>query len=189
MEEGEDPDADLYDDDDSDDKEYMPNTFNEKAAAKTASQIMMDKVENKRIEMIWFGGIGDELSENVFHVTLKLDLLDNDCKSTEKMEVNSGLLSIKRLRNRLGELVKLKCRDRFFYNQEFYMQKPTEQMTSMGLGYTGRYQNKFFNKNRFIGVVGREAFHVFDLVQMDFITADVESGYKVNLEREADRNM
>ena len=53
----------------------------------------------------------------------------------------------------------------------------------MGLGYTGRYTSRFFNKNRFIGVVGREAFHVFDLAQMDFIYADEASGYKVNLDK------
>ena len=53
----------------------------------------------------------------------------------------------------------------------------------MGLGYTGRYTSRFFNRNRFIGVVGREAFHVFDLAQMDFIYADEASGYKVNLDK------
>ena len=62
------------------------------------------------------------------------------------------------------------------------MQEPTEIMIKMGLGYTGRYTSRFFDKNRFIGVVGREAFHVFDLAQMDFIYADVESGYKVNID-------
>ena len=55
-------------------------------------------------------------------------------------------------------------------------------MKEMGLGYTVSYRNQFFNKNRFIGVVGREAFHVFDLLQMDFIYADEQSGYKVNIE-------
>ena len=57
-------------------------------------------------------------------------------------------------------------------------------MMEMGLGYTGRYQFKFFNQNRFIGVVGREAFHVFDLAAMKFIYADPESGYKVNIKKE-----
>ena len=55
-------------------------------------------------------------------------------------------------------------------------------MKSMGFGYTGRYTSRFFDKNRFIGVVGREAFHVFDLDQMDFIYADNASGYKVNID-------
>ena len=55
-------------------------------------------------------------------------------------------------------------------------------MVEMGLGYTGRYTNRFFDRNRYIGVVGREAFHVFDLEQMDFIYADKESGYKVNIQ-------
>ena len=53
----------------------------------------------------------------------------------------------------------------------------------MGLGYTGRYTSQFFDRNRFIGVVGREAFHVFDLAKMDFIYADESSGYKVNIEK------
>ena len=56
-------------------------------ALQTASEIMMDKVENRRIEMIWFGGVSEELSDHVFHVTLKLDLLDNDGKSADKIEV------------------------------------------------------------------------------------------------------
>ena len=55
-------------------------------------------------------------------------------------------------------------------------------MTMMGLGYTGRYTSRFFDRNRYIGVVGREAFHVFDLARMDFIDADPASGYKVNID-------
>lgn len=55
-------------------------------------------------------------------------------------------------------------------------------MTEMGLGYSGRY-TQFFDKNRFIGVIGREAFHVFDLEAMDFIYADKQSGYKVNIDQ------
>ena len=57
-------------------------------------------------------------------------------------------------------------------------------MVEMGLGYTGRYTSKFFDKNRYIGVVGREAFHVFDLEQMDFLYADEDSGYKVNIQEQ-----
>lgn len=90
------------------------------------------------------------------------------------------------MRNRAGQAVFLKKPDRFFYNQEFYLREPTKLMIEMGLGYTGRYQSTFFNKNRFIGVVGREAFHVFDLLSMDFIYADSESGYKVNLDWDVD---
>ena len=56
-------------------------------------------------------------------------------------------------------------------------------MKEMGLGYTGRYHSKFFNQNRYIGVVGREAFHVFDLTTMKFIYADPDSGYKVNINK------
>ena len=74
--------------------------------------------------------------------------------------------------------------DRFFYNQEFYLREPTQLMIEMGRGYTGRYTSKFFDRNRYIGVVGREAFHVFDLEQMDFLYADTDSGYEVNIEEE-----
>ena len=56
-------------------------------------------------------------------------------------------------------------------------------MIEMGKGYTGRYTSTFFDRNRYIGVVGREAFHVFDLEQMDFLYADADSGYKVNIDQ------
>ena len=35
-----------------------------------------------------------------------------------------------------------------------------------------------FDKNRFIGVVGNNALHVFDVEQMSFIFADQSLGYK-----------
>ena len=98
--------------------------------------------------------------------------------------VCSGRLTIKKLINRKGKPATLKHHDRFFYNQEFYLPEPSRQMVAMGLGYTGRYQSRFFNRNRFIGVIGREAFHVFDLEQMDFILADKANGYLVNIDRE-----
>ena len=41
---------------------------------------------------------------------------------------------------------------------------------------------KSFDKNRFIGVAGREAFHVFDLEKIDFVSADKGSGYLSCLE-------
>ena len=83
---------------------------------------MMEKVENKRVEMIWFGGISHELSQNVFHVTLTLKYKNHTPnKRIEDLEVESGRLWVKVLHNRRGERVRLKLRDRFFYNQEFYM--------------------------------------------------------------------
>ena len=109
--------------------------------------------------MVWFGGISDHdetCSSSVYGVTLRLDF--NADKS-----IKVGLLTLGKLQNKRGEDATLKCTDRFFYNQEFYLPEPTEQLTSMGLGYTGRYTNRFFNKNRYIGVIGRRAFHVFDL--------------------------
>ena len=38
-------------------------------------------------------------------------------------------------------------------------------------------QGSAFDKNRFIGVAGREAFHVFDLDKMDFVRSDAGQGY------------
>lgn len=86
------------------------------------------------------------------------------------------------MRDKERKLVRLLKKDRFFYNQEFYLREPTPMMIEMGLGYTGRYNLKFFNRNRFIGVMGREAFHVFDLSTMKFIQADPSSGYRVNID-------
>ena len=45
--------------------------------------------------------------------------------------------------------------DRFFYNFPLYLEKPTQIMLENS--------NPVFDKTRFIGVAGREAFHVFDL--------------------------
>ena len=35
-----------------------------------------------------------------------------------------------------------------------------------------------FDKNRFIGVAGRYAFHVFDLDKMSFVLSDGRQGYQ-----------
>ena len=40
------------------------------SAFEDAQTLIQEKVANKRIEMIWFGGIGQELLKDVFHVTL-----------------------------------------------------------------------------------------------------------------------
>ena len=128
--------------------------------------------------MIWFGGVGaGSLNSKAFHVTLNISFAEDDAKTFQ-----SGNLTIRALYNNKGEEVSLKQPDRFFYNQEFYLQKPTQQLIEMGFGYQGKYTMKWFNKNRFIGVVGREAFHVFDLEMMDFIVADPERGYVVNID-------
>ena len=129
--------------------------------------------------MIWFGGVSDRgLSDSAFHVTLKMDYGDDQEK------VKAGKLIIKRLFNNRGEEVSLKIADRFFYNQEFYLSKPTKLLAEMGYGYQGKYTMRWFNKNRFIAVLGREAFHVFDLEAMDFIYADDERGYAVNIDQD-----
>ena len=44
----------------------------------------------------------------------------------------------------------------------------------------GAVQNSNFDRNRFVGVAGREAFHVFDLKKMNFVIGDKRNGY-VNL--------
>ena len=70
--------------------------------------------------------------------------------------------------------------DRFFYNQVFFLQKPTTYMLEKKI--EGVISLKSFDKNRFVGVAGREAFHVFDLEKMDFVCADKQSGYLTCLE-------
>ena len=83
--------------------------------------------------MIWFGGITNELSDKVFHARLTVECTI-DKKSAHK-NISSGILRIKRLRNKLGKFATLKAPDRFFYNQEFFLQEPTEAMVEMGHGY------------------------------------------------------
>ena len=80
---------------------------------------MLEKVQNKRIEMIWFGGIHHALSDCVFHVTLKLDIAASaapDARGMHDNTVTGGHLHVKKLRNNSGKLVKLAKQDRFFYN-------------------------------------------------------------------------
>ena len=83
---------------------------------------MLEKVLNRRIEMIWFGGIHQELSNCVFQVTLKLDFVEaTPGVEDDRVEVKNGHLLVKKLRNDSGKLAQLKKPDRFFYNQEFYL--------------------------------------------------------------------
>ena len=49
-------------------------------------------------------------------------------------------------------------------------------------------QGSAFDKNRFIGIIGRHAFHVFDLEAMDFLYADPERGYMVNIDEFKDKD-
>ena len=44
-------------------------------------------------------------------------------------------------------------------------------------GLEGSQRGSTFDENRFIGIAGREAFHVFDLEKMDFVLADKANGY------------
>ena len=113
--------------------------------------------------MVWFGGLLNYLSANVFHAKLELDFDDDGDAKTNSTDIKSGRLTIKRLRNKDGKFVQLKAGDRFFYNQEFYMREPTQMMKDLGHDYKGKYQDFFFDKNRYIGSMGREAFHIFDL--------------------------
>ena len=67
--------------------------------------------------MIWFGGLSHELYDGAFHVTLTLDYkVSNSKNQLEKQDVKSGQLYIQRLLNNKGEFVRMKQRDRFFYN-------------------------------------------------------------------------
>ena len=75
------------------------------------AQLMLEKAQNRRIEMVWFGGINQEFSSCVFHVTLRLDFSDDYGE-----DVQTGSLLVKKLRNSSGKLVNLKKPDRFFYN-------------------------------------------------------------------------
>ena len=40
---------------------------------KLPTNFIKDKAENRRIEMVWFGGIPEDCSNEVIHVTLKLE--------------------------------------------------------------------------------------------------------------------
>ena len=52
-------------------------------------------------------------------------------------------------------------------------------MEGLGLSNQGnRYTMQWFDKNRFIGVIGKVAFHVFDLEVMDFVAADETQGFE-----------
>mmetsp|Transcript_5155 Transcript_5155/g.6319 ORF Transcript_5155/g.6319 Transcript_5155/m.6319 type:complete len:87 (+) Transcript_5155:688-948(+) len=79
------------------------------------------------IDMVWFGSIGDYLSDRVFHARLTLTFEPRD--DQERVKVKKGALNIKLLRNSQGLFASLKMRDRFFYNQEFFMREPTERMS------------------------------------------------------------
>ena len=93
--------------------------------------------------------------------------------------VENGALSIKPLFNKQGKPASLRIPDKFFYNQHFFLRKPTQQMEELGWGNQGnKYTMRWFDKNRFIGVIGRVAFHVFDLEAIDFITADEKYGFE-----------
>eukprot|EP00354_Favella_ehrenbergii_P008853 CAMPEP_0170457592 /NCGR_PEP_ID=MMETSP0123-20130129/4839_1 /TAXON_ID=182087 /ORGANISM="Favella ehrenbergii, Strain Fehren 1" /LENGTH=217 /DNA_ID=CAMNT_0010721449 /DNA_START=869 /DNA_END=1521 /DNA_ORIENTATION=+ len=155
------------------------------AATLDLEDVIKAKSEGRLIEMIWFGGINAILCDAVYHVTLKLDFLapEKQQDKEESVRVNGGKLTIRKLYNKKGDLVNLKHPDRFFYNQEFYLQQPTAKMVEQGLGYQGnKYTMKWFDKNRFIGAIGRMAFHIFDLEAMDFVYADLDRGYSVNLD-------
>lgn len=66
-------DDDEMDDDEVEEQKSAMNvdaaTGDEKL---TQEQLIHEKVEHRRIEMVWFGGINQNLSDCVFHVTLTL---------------------------------------------------------------------------------------------------------------------
>ena len=136
--------------------------------------------------MIFCGGINQNglLEDTVFKGYLNLAYeADDDCKVDFKnSRVKSATIKVEHLypneerRNADGDAIPvyLKASDRFFYNQVFYLKKPIE-------AEEGSFDAaKFFDKNRYIGMAGREALHVFDLEKMEFILADKTQGY-INL--------
>ena len=57
--------------------------------------------------MIWFGGIGQDLTKDVFHVTLQLEFKEPKLSdqaaapsANDPLEIKKGRLTIKKLRNR-----------------------------------------------------------------------------------------
>ena len=78
----------------------------EEAPFDVSQVLIQEKVANKRIEMIWFGGIGNELNKDVFHVTLQLEFKDSSSdqaappSANDQLEIKKGRLTVKKLRNR-----------------------------------------------------------------------------------------
>ena len=107
-------------------------------------------------EMIYFGGISDS---RAYKVTLFQLQKDDPWRMTVKgidEEINVHALQED---------------DRFFYNFPFYLRWPTRQMVELNID--GANDRKF-DRTRFVGVAGREAFHVFDLKIEMFVAADPE---------------
>ena len=59
--------------------------------------------------------------------------------------------------------------DRFFYNFTFFLPSPTPKMLEERIEGASTSP---FDTQRFVAVAGREAFHVFDLKQNRFVSAD-----------------
>ena len=132
-----------------------------------SQEAIKEHLENKHFEMILYGGIRHgQLYNIVFHCCLDFTYKQN--------EISGASLSMKRLMDCRGVEYPhntLLQNDRFFYNQVFYLEKPTYAMREF---YP---EGPYFDKTRFIGVAGREAFHVFDLEVMNFTYADHRIGY------------
>ena len=86
-----------------------------------------------------------------------LDLVFQDSNSDN--QVAKALLTVTPLHNINGDLVSLPVGDRFFYRHNYLLSKPTARMLQIGICASGKY----FDKHRYVGVAGREAFHIFDL--------------------------
>ena len=115
-------------------------------------------LEDRHFEMVWYGGIS--LTTDAYHVSLDVEYGQYD------KGVDRAYLTFKPLISKVtNEEEFLRVPDRFFYNQVFYLHK--------------RKVN-FVEKNRYIGIVGREAFHVFDTELMQFSTEEVDDLYSTN---------
>ena len=140
-------------------------------------EAMEARADERHIEMIWFGGIhSNTLFDSVYHVTLQLEFTEESTPNFKN--ICDARIYMKPLKNKKKQLAQMKAPDRFFYNQAKYLKKPTFSMGQKGTGMHGnKYDIRWFDKNRFIGIMGRQAFHVFDLHLMDFIEADTKRGY------------
>ena len=119
--------------------------------------------------MVVYGGFMYGMKSEVNLCTLDLEYEDPDDKQTSRL--SNITFNVTQLKNKRGENAELKERDRLFYNQVTYLQKPISSMVGVS--------RKLFDKSRYICVVGRRALHVFDIEEMDFIIADIEKGYEL----------
>ena len=128
---------------------------------------------SRHYELLIFGGtskgmiVPTPISSQVYRVMVDLTM------DPESDQVTNFSLRLERLiksNSQSGaEPADLLVGDRFYHCHVFYLQKPiNNERISLG----GQARGAFFDKWRYLGVVGREAFHVFDLHRMEFVACD-----------------